>query len=147
MPELSNKPVYTIGVASELLGISTHSLRLYEKEGLLLPHRTKTKRRLYSDVELGKASNIHKIIQEKGLNFAAIRQLLALIPCWEICGYKCTKCEHWSTFFYTGKPCWNRAEACQQEHKLCRECPVYLGSVDLTNIKHMVYPSGLEVRR
>ena len=145
MPELSNKPVYTIGVASELLGISTHSLRLYEKEGLVLPHRTKTNRRLYSDVELGKAGNIHKVIQEKGLNFAAIRQLLSLIPCWKICGYKCTKCEHWSNFFVSGQPCWVSAEACQKEPKLCRECPVYMESTDLSKMKQMIYPAGLEV--
>ena len=145
MPELSNKPVYTIGVASELLGLSTHSLRLYEREGLILPHRTKTNRRLYSDVELGKAANIHNMIQEKGLNFAAIRNLLALIPCWKICCYKCVKCEHWSTFFDCDKPCWTKAERCRKEQELCRDCPVYLESTDLIKIKHMIYPTGLEV--
>jgi len=142
MPEFSNKAVYTIGVASELLGISTHTLRLYETEGLIIPHRTPTNRRLYSDVELEKAKNIHKIIQEKRLNFAAIRHLISFIPCWQICRNKCVKCEHWFTFLEAGKPCWMDAEKSQVEKELCRDCPVYQKSINLGAIRKMIYPKG-----
>lgn len=60
MSKLSHKPVYTIGVTSELLGIPPHTLRLYEKEGLILSHRTSTNRRLFSDVELAEEALIAK---------------------------------------------------------------------------------------
>lgn len=51
---ISSEPIYTIGVASDKLGISVHSLRQYENEGLILTYKTKTGRRLFSDVELEK---------------------------------------------------------------------------------------------
>ena len=53
-PRDSNEPVYTIGVAAMKLGISVHSLRQYENEGLIIPFKTATGRRLYSDLELEK---------------------------------------------------------------------------------------------
>ncbi len=34
-----NEPIYPIGVASKLLGISVHTLRMYEKEGLIITAR------------------------------------------------------------------------------------------------------------
>ena len=48
------EPVYTPAVVANKLHLSTHTLRLYEAEGLIIPCRTNTGRRLYSDVELEK---------------------------------------------------------------------------------------------
>ncbi len=140
MPELSSKPVYTMGVASELIGLSSHSLRLYEREGLIIPHRTSTRRRLYSDIELAKTRNIHEMIKENGMNFAGIRHLLSLIPCWKIQNDKCTKCTHFKNFLNNSKPCWARADNCQNGRKSCRQCPVYRQSTSLCDLKEMIFP-------
>ncbi|MBN2289165.1 MAG: MerR family transcriptional regulator [Candidatus Glassbacteria bacterium] len=139
MQALSNKPLYTIGVASELLGLSPHSLRLYEREGLILPHRTATKRRLYSDVEVAKVKNIHLMVQDKGLNFAAVRHLLSLIPCWKIRADNCVKCRQLNAFLQDGQPCWVTAGKNKRNRDVCRDCRVYLNSTDLGGLKEMIY--------
>ncbi|MFC1613821.1 MerR family transcriptional regulator [Gemmatimonadota bacterium] len=138
MQELSNKPVYTIGVASELLDLSPHSLRLYEKEGLILPHRTATNRRIYSDVELAKVKNIRKLIQESGLNFSAIRHILSSIPCWKFNNSDCSACAHFIDFLNMDQPCWINSENCKNKGELCRDCPVYQHSTGFCNIKEMI---------
>ena len=140
MPELSSNPVYTIGVASELLGLSSPSLRVYEREGLIMPHRTSTKRRLYSDIELAKTRNIHEMIKEDGLNLVGIRHLLSLIPCWKIQSNGCFNCEHFNNFPNNSGPCWADNRNCQNDRKLCRECPVYRQSTSLCNLKEMIFP-------
>jgi hypothetical protein len=38
------EPIYTTGVAAKKLGVSPHTLRLYEAEGLIIPYRTDTGR-------------------------------------------------------------------------------------------------------
>ncbi|MDP2207725.1 MAG: MerR family DNA-binding transcriptional regulator, partial [Bacteroidota bacterium] len=35
----SNEPVYSIGTAADLVGLSVQMLRLYEAEGLILPFK------------------------------------------------------------------------------------------------------------
>lgn len=45
MPDIT----YTIGAFSRLMGISAHTLRYYEKEGLLRPQRDTGNRRYYTD--------------------------------------------------------------------------------------------------
>ncbi|MGB9913758.1 MAG: MerR family transcriptional regulator, partial [Candidatus Kapaibacteriota bacterium] len=48
-----NEPIYPIGVVSKLLGISVHTLRMYEREGLILTHRGKNqKNRLFSIADI-----------------------------------------------------------------------------------------------
>jgi MerR family transcriptional regulator, heat shock protein HspR len=138
MKELSNKPLYTIGVASDLLGLSSHSLRLYEKEGLILTHRTATNRRLYSDVELAKAKNIHKLIQESGLNFAAVRHLLSIIPCWKIQNSDCAECKRFTDFLSSDRPCWSDSESCKNKGEQCRDCPVYQRSTGFCEVKELI---------
>ncbi len=133
------EPVYTIGVAADKLELSVHSLRLYEKEGLIIPFKTSTGRRLYSDLELEKVRCIKKMVQEEGLNFAGIRRLMALTPCWKI--RKCSKkqketCPAFGN--YTG-PCWATKEKCHDPLPSCRDCPVYQGMVSCSDLKGMIY--------
>lgn len=44
--------MYTIREIYEKTGLSTHTLRFYEKEGLIKPNRDKNNRRQYDDVHL-----------------------------------------------------------------------------------------------
>ncbi|QKE75247.1 MerR family transcriptional regulator [Arthrobacter citreus] len=41
--------MYSIGEVAKALGISTHTLRYYEKENIILPDRTTNGERLYSE--------------------------------------------------------------------------------------------------
>jgi len=53
MTKDSNLSVLTISVAAQLVGISIHTIRMYEREGLILPYKVSGKQRRYSvnDVE------------------------------------------------------------------------------------------------
>lgn len=137
-----SEPVYTIGVAANKLGVSVHSLRQYEREGLILPFKTPTGRRLYSDLELEKIRCIKEMIQDEGLNFEGIRRLMALIPCWKlrVCSEKVkNSCE---AFKNKMVPCWASEEKCAHPLPSCRDCPVYQGIVHCDDIKPLIYDNS-----
>ncbi|MBI4618748.1 MAG: MerR family transcriptional regulator [Desulfobacterales bacterium] len=136
---LSSEPVYTIGIAVKKLDVSVHSLRQYEKEGLIIPFRTLTGRRLYSDLELEKVRCIKEMIQVEGLNFEGIRRIMAFIPCYKIRG--CSKKVKNSCRAFTDKtlPCWASEEKCDCQLPSCRDCPVYQRFVHCDDIKPLIY--------
>ncbi len=75
---LRKRPVYMIGVASELIGVHPQTLRMYEQKGLLRPRKSIKNTRLYSqeDVDLGRY--IQRLTQEMGMNLAGVRKVLDL---------------------------------------------------------------------
>jgi hypothetical protein len=83
------QPVYTLKVASGLVGLSPRTIRLYEEAELLSPARTGgNQQRLYSEQDLQWLRCIRDMLHGEGLTVTAIRKLLDVIPCWEIrnCG-------------------------------------------------------------
>ena len=108
------EPVYTIGVAAAKLNVSVHSLRQYEREGLILPFKTASGRRLYSDLELKKVRCIKRMIQEDGLNFEGIRRLLALVPCWILRNCSQKHRDACRAYHRAERPCWDTEEKCSQ---------------------------------
>jgi len=79
------QPVYSLKVASGLVGLSPRTIRLYEESELLAPARTGgNQQRLYSEQDLQWLRCIRDMLHEEGLTVTAIRKLLDLIPCWEI---------------------------------------------------------------
>ena len=75
---MRKRPVFMIGIASELIGVHPQTLRMYEQKGLLRPRKSIKKTRLYSeeDVELGRY--IQKLTQEMGMNLAGVKKVLDL---------------------------------------------------------------------
>ena len=75
---LRKRPVFMIGIASELIGVHPQTLRMYEQKGLLRPRKSIKNTRLYSqeDVELGRY--IQKLTQEMGMNLAGAKKVLDL---------------------------------------------------------------------
>ena len=75
---LRKRPLYMIGIASELIGVHPQTLRMYEQRGLLCPRKSIKNTRLYSqeDVELGR--HIQRLTQEMGMNLAGVRTVLDL---------------------------------------------------------------------
>lgn len=136
---LNTEPVYTIGIAAERLGVSVHSLRQYENEGLVLPHKTDTKRRLYSDLDLEKIRCIKKMIQGEGLNFAGIRRLLACIPCWKLRNCPDEVKSSCAALKDPTTPCWNSDAVCAAPLNSCRDCNVYRKIVDCSLILPLIH--------
>jgi MerR family transcriptional regulator, heat shock protein HspR len=75
---LRKRPVFMIGIASELIGVHPQTLRMYEQKGLLRPRKSLKNTRLYSqeDVELGRY--IQRLTQEMGMNLAGVKKVLDL---------------------------------------------------------------------
>ncbi|MEH7086532.1 MerR family transcriptional regulator, partial [Neobacillus drentensis] len=44
--------MYTIGEVAQLVGVSTHTLRYYEKENIILPDRNENGERKYTESHL-----------------------------------------------------------------------------------------------
>lgn len=132
----STKPVYTISTAARLLGISIPTLRMYEKEGLIIPFKKSSKHRLYSDIDLERISCLRKTINGNKMGIESIRRMLALIPCWAVieCSEKDRrKCE---AFLSYDKPCWmhnHKDNICRDRD--CRECEVYNSFSDCSSLK------------
>ena len=75
---LRKRPVYMIGIASELIGVHPQTLRMYEQKGLLRPRKSIKNTRLYSqeDVDLGR--HIKRLTQEMGMNLAGVKKVIDL---------------------------------------------------------------------
>jgi DNA-binding transcriptional MerR regulator len=73
-----DEPVYTIGVAARLLGVSPQTLRVIEREGLLEPYRTEANIRLYSENDLLLLQRIRTLVFQEGVNLAGVKIILEM---------------------------------------------------------------------
>jgi MerR family transcriptional regulator, heat shock protein HspR len=71
------RAVYIISVAAELAGVHPQTLRIYERKGLVRPHRTSGNTRRYSDADIGRLRRIQGLTHE-GVNLAGAKRILAL---------------------------------------------------------------------
>ena len=122
----SNRPLFTLGIASQLAEIPAHSIRQYIDMGLIIPFKLESKRHLFSLNDISRLKLVKGLIHDKGLNFAGVRTLMAVLPCWAI--RKCSESDKRSCGAYSDnfKPCWEASEKgrlCRNEN--CRECEVY----------------------
>ncbi|HLB02054.1 MAG TPA: helix-turn-helix transcriptional regulator [Nitrospiria bacterium] len=76
--ENSERPLFPISVVAQMFGVHPQTLRLYEREGLISPGRTKGKTRLYSQNDVEKLKTILHFTQEQGINLAGVGLLLEI---------------------------------------------------------------------
>lgn len=65
-----------ISAVAQRYSIHPQTLRLYEREGLLLPSRTEGNTRLYSDEDLERLETILTLTRELGVNLAGVEIIL-----------------------------------------------------------------------
>ncbi len=66
------EPRYVISVAARLLGTQTHTLRYYEKIGIIEPSRSKGNIRLYSEQDIERVRKVKAMMDDLGINLAGI---------------------------------------------------------------------------
>jgi DNA-binding transcriptional MerR regulator len=118
--QLSNGTI-KIGAVAKHFSVSVDLLRLYEREGLLIPLKSPRGTRYYTQHDFLWIGTILRLVREARLNFAGIRRLLALLPCWEIrqCGFsRRIGCD---VIADAAKPCWANRAACCLTHATCPE--------------------------
>ena len=135
----SSQPVYTLSIAAQLSGIPTHSIRQYIDRGLLIPFKLDSKRHLFSPNDINRLKNIHILIHDKGLNFAGIRALMAMIPCWSLRQCSESDRESCNAYIENSNPCWESSQKgrmCKNED--CRECDVYKNISNEVDLKSVI---------
>lgn len=70
-----NIPVLSIGAVQELTGLSGRQIRYYEQAGLLSPHRTGGRRRLYTRAQVDLLNEIKERVHQ-GMSLEAVKELL-----------------------------------------------------------------------
>ena len=77
------KPVVSIGIAAQMLGVHPRTLRIYEEEGLIAPLRKK-RWRYYTMNDIQWIECLREMIHVHGVSIAAVKKLLQYTPCWNI---------------------------------------------------------------
>jgi MerR family transcriptional regulator/heat shock protein HspR len=71
------RALYVISVAAELAGVHQQTLRIYERKGLVSPHRTSGGSRRYSDRDITLLRRIQDLTND-GVSLAGVRRILEL---------------------------------------------------------------------
>ena len=74
-----NEPILTISTAGKLLHLHPRTIMLYERMGVISPHRTNTKRRMFSVEDLEQLQFVRFLTREKNVNLAGIKLILEAI--------------------------------------------------------------------
>lgn len=98
MREGYTTPVYTIGIAADLIKVCPATLRIWEKKGLIKPCRI-GKDRFYSKCDIDRLEEIKEMLQKNRINIQGVKKILNTTYCWEI-------------------------KRCKEEEK--KDCPVYI---------------------
>ncbi len=72
-------PILPISVVADLLGIHMRTLMLYEYHKLLVPHRSPSNRRMYSQHDVVQIQFIRYLTRKKKINYAGIRTILSML--------------------------------------------------------------------
>ncbi len=143
MPTTDNDiPLYSIGTTSRMLGVSVQTLRLYERAGLLLVHKSPGGQRCYSQLDIERLECIRNAITEEKISIAGIRTMHSLIPCWQIVHCPVEKRTGCPAFGGHDAGCWTYKHSnnvCAERE--CRQCEVYRLSTTCAGIKQMIQHS------
>ncbi|HWW09003.1 MAG TPA: MerR family transcriptional regulator [Candidatus Acidoferrales bacterium] len=71
-----DKPLYTLSIAAEILEIHPRTLMMYEALKLVIPQRTSTNRRRYSQRDLLTLQAIQRLTRGHGLNLNGARLVI-----------------------------------------------------------------------
>jgi MerR family transcriptional regulator/heat shock protein HspR len=75
----NNEPRYVISVAARMLHIQTHTLRYYEKVGIIEPHRSQGNIRLYSDRDIALLKRVKSLVDDMGINLPGVEVILRMV--------------------------------------------------------------------
>jgi len=134
------EPVFTIGTVARMIEVAVQTIRLYEQEGLIMPFKTETGRRMYSLHDLERLKCIRKLLTQDGLNISGIKRLMSLIPCWEFKGGLDEDCKQCPAYYETIGPCWSLKQVgnkCVGQD--CRQCTVYRMNISCEKMKAVLF--------
>lgn len=78
MRDQQQEPVYVISVAARLAGLPCWVLRVLDQEGIVVPVRTDSNRRLYSEQDIRLLARVRHLTEERGVNIAGVKVILEM---------------------------------------------------------------------
>ncbi|MEW6511694.1 MAG: MerR family transcriptional regulator [Bacteroidota bacterium] len=138
--------LYTIGEAADLIGVSVPTIRMYEREGLIIPQRKASRHRLFAEHDLQRIRCIRKTINAEKVSIAGIRRMMALIPCWKMKGCSEEERNQCAAYRDHDAPCWMVTEkswSCKSTE--CRTCRVYIETSDCSQLKQILQQYSIPV--
>ena len=73
------EPRYVISIAARILGVQTHTLRYYERVGVVEPQRSQGNIRLYSERDIDMLRRIKTLVDDLGVNLAGVEVILRMM--------------------------------------------------------------------
>jgi MerR family transcriptional regulator/heat shock protein HspR len=73
------EPRYIISVAARMLDMQTHTLRYYEKVGIIEPRRSRGNVRLYSDRDIALLQRVKALVDDMGVNLPGVEVILRMM--------------------------------------------------------------------
>lgn len=73
------EPRYVISVTARMLGIQTHTLRYYERIGIIAPARSRGNIRLYSERDIALLRRAKTLMDDLGVNLAGVEVILRMV--------------------------------------------------------------------
>ncbi|MFC1984534.1 MerR family transcriptional regulator [Chloroflexota bacterium] len=78
MNQDETEPRYVISVTARILGIQTHTLRYYERIGIIEPARSRGNIRLYSERDIALLRRAKTLMDDLGVNLAGVEVILRM---------------------------------------------------------------------
>ena len=78
MDTTEEEPRYVISIAAGILGVKTHTLRYYERIGVVHPSRSRGNIRLYSERDIAQLRRVKTLMDDMGVNMAGVEVILRI---------------------------------------------------------------------
>ena len=76
--EYDTEPRYVISIAARMLDVQTHTLRYYERVGVIEPRRSRGNVRLYSDRDIAILQRVKALVDDMGINLPGVEVILRM---------------------------------------------------------------------
>jgi len=77
--EYDTEPRYVISIAARMLDAQTHTLRYYERVGVIEPRRSRGNVRLYSDRDIAILQRVKALVDDMGINLPGVEVILRMM--------------------------------------------------------------------
>jgi len=74
----NDEPRYVISIAARMVGVQVHTLRYYEKVGIIEPSRSQGNIRLYSERDVALLRRMKSLMDDLGVNLAGVEVVLRM---------------------------------------------------------------------
>jgi len=73
------EPRYVISIAARMVGVRTHTLRYYERVGIVEPSRSQGNIRLYSESDIAQLRRVKTLMDDLGVNLAGVEVIMRIM--------------------------------------------------------------------